>query len=584
MADGVIVTSTSEGLTGGELFLRILRNHEVEYIFSSPGTEWAPLWEALAKQKATGIRGPQYLCARHEDVAIGMACGYAKATGKLGVCLIHSSVGSMRVAMGVRGAYQAQVPLLVCCGESITFGEGESWVGFHWGRYLADYGGPARFMESVAKASHGVACPALLAGSVDRACHLALAPSPGPVFLSIPFEFMAKPAECAVPPVAEPPVHPVVDPEPIRSIAAKLGRCKHPLIITERLGRNPEAVNVLVQLAEATGATVVEAQHPEYVNFPRDHELHGGFSARPFLATADLILLVDMVGPPWYPETALQPGQAEIIAIGEDPLRSRVPYSGVVGDRTLYGRADRFLEDLVGLMPAATPGSAARRATSAVKNSGRRTAWHRMADDSRQSAPIDARWMCEVLNRTLPADAVVVDETIITNFTLLEVMDRLQPGQYINAMDGGLGTGLGAALGVKVAYPQRPVIAVIGDGGFNYNAPLAVLGFSQEYGVPITIVIGNNGRYRAMQMVTEQLFPGGYSAQTDNYYGSLLDPPIRYAEMAGLVGGYGETVSDPAQVEPALLRALQANRERRIAIVDVLIGDELKYLLPLLKE
>ncbi len=101
--------------------------------------------------------------------------------------------------------------------------------------------------------------------------------------------------------------------------------------------------------------------------------------------------------------------------------------------------------------------------------------------------------------------------------------------------------------------------------------------------MPITIIIGNNGRYRAMQMVTEQLFPNGYSAATDNYYGSFLDPPIRYADMAGLVGGFGETVSDPGKVEAALRRALQANAEGRFAILDILIDDELKYLIPLME-
>src|SRR5690606_17407874 len=142
-------------------------------------------------------------------------------------------------------------------------------------------------------------------------------------------------------------------------------------------------------------------------------------------------------------------------------------------------------------------------------------------------------------------DAIVVDETIISNFTMPEVRDRLRAGQYVNAMDGGLSTGLGAALGLKVAFPGRSVIAIMGDGGVNYNAPLAVLGFSQEYAVPITIVIGNNGRYRAMQMVTEQLFAEGYAARTNSYYGSFLHPEIRYADMTALVDGYGETVTEP---------------------------------------
>lgn len=573
-----------EAPTGGELFLQVLRELGVEYIFSSPGTEWAPLWEALARQQAMGLAGPRFLCTRHEDVAIGMACGYARATRKLAVCLIHSSVGSLRSAMGVRGAHQAQLPILVCAGESSSVGEGEPWVGFHWGRYLADYGGPARLMEPVVKSSSGVAAAALLAGSVHRACRLAMASPPGPVFLSVPYEIMAGPAVGEAPGVSRHAAAPQADARALEETAALLAASRHPLIITETLGRDPAAVDHLVALAERIGAVTVEAQHPEYVNFPRRHELHGGFNAGPYLEAADVVLIVDVVGPPWYPESALRPKQARIITIGEDPLRSRVPYQGVAADLVLYGRADNALERLAGLLPEPTPGSTERRAAWARRNSERRASWHRMAAAHAAATPIDARWLCEVLNRSWPQDALLVDETILTNFTLLNVMDRLGPGQFFNAMDGGLGTGLGAALGVKLARAERPVVALIGDGGFNYNAPLAVLGFCQEYDLAITIIIGDNGRYRAMQMVTEQLYPEGWSQRTDNYYGSFIAPQINYADMARLIGGYGEMISAPDAIEPALQRALQANREGRVAILDVLIGDEMAYLGPMMQE
>src|SRR5690242_4322955 len=133
--------------SGAELFLEILQNFGVEFIFASSGTEWTPLWEALAKKKAQNQPAPRYLCTRHEDVAIGMACGYSRLTGKLSVCLVHSIVGALRIAMGVRGAHQTHIPILVCAGESLTYGEGAPWVGFYWGRFLGDYGGPARAME-----------------------------------------------------------------------------------------------------------------------------------------------------------------------------------------------------------------------------------------------------------------------------------------------------------------------------------------------------------------------------------------------------------------------------------------------------
>lgn len=574
--------SSSSNNTGGELFLQILRNFGVEYIFASSGTEWAPLWEALARQKAEGIDGPEYLCSRHEDIAIGMACGYARATGKLAVCLVHCSVGSLRIGMGLRGAYQAQLPMLVCAGESLSFGEGAPWVGFHWGVYLKDYGGPARLMEPLVKSSYCVNTPAMLAGSVHRAIQLATASTPGPVFLSIPFEISAGPAKSEVIEINRHPSLSQVDESGLREAAELLKNSKNPLIITEKLGRNPAAVDDLTAIAECLGAVVVEAQHPEYVNFPRDHDLHGGYQANPYLAGADVVLVVDMLRSPWYPETALNPKHAEVIAIGDDPLGSRVPFYGFAADLTLCGRADDAMARLRELLPQATPGSKERRLGWAGKNNRSREDWNRMAEDQKSHTPIDARWLCKVLNESLPTDAVLVDETIITNFTMNHVMDRLKPGQYINALDGGLGTGLGAALGVKTAGPDKQVIAIMGDGAFNYNAPLAALGFCQEYNMPITIIVVDNGQYLAMRMAAEQLYPDGWSKSSNNYYGAFVSPQINYADMAGLVGGYGEQVSEPEQVEPAFQRALAANREGRVAILNIIIDDELLYLGPMM--
>jgi acetolactate synthase-1/2/3 large subunit len=573
----------NEGPTGADVFLDILRNFGVEYIFSSPGTEWAPLWESLARQQATGARGPRYLCSRHEDLAIGMASGYSKATGKLSVCLLHSSVGSLRAAMGVRGAYQAQVPILVCAGESLTFGEGAPWVGFHWGRYLEDYGGPARLMEPLVKSSFTVHTKSLLAGSVHRACQLAMAAPRGPVFLSCPYEVNAERARCEAPVPAAFPSASHVDPQALAEVAALLARSRHPVIVTEKLGRDPGAVADLVAIAEAIGAVLIEAQHPEHVNFPRDHGLHGGYHAAPCLRDADLVLVVDVVGPPWYPEAALRPRQATVIAIGDDPLRARFPYYGIAPDLTLQGSPGAALAGLRALLPEGSADAARRTQEWTRVNVARRSQWHEAARRQAAAKPIDARWLCEVLNDAWPRDGILVDETILTNFTLLHGIDRLGPGQYINAMDGGLGTGLGAALGVKVAHPDRPVIALLGDGAFNYNPPLAAVGFCQEYGVPITIVIGDNGRYRAMQMATEQLYPDGWAKRSSNYYGSFIAPQIDYAAMADLVGGYGEQISEPGQIEPAFRRALQANAEGRVAILDVLIGDEMEYLGPMMK-
>src|SRR5687767_8565063 len=123
----------TKGLTGAQTMLRVLAKMGVEKIFASPGSEWSPVWEPLAEPGVEGM--PQYLSTRHEEVAVGMASGYAKATGKLPAVMIHTTVGSLHATMGMRGAIREQVPMVVFSGESIGYGEDEGpdpggqWLG-----------------------------------------------------------------------------------------------------------------------------------------------------------------------------------------------------------------------------------------------------------------------------------------------------------------------------------------------------------------------------------------------------------------------------------------------------------------------
>src|SRR6267142_5210412 len=179
----------TKGLTGAQTMLRVLAKMGVEKIFASPGSEWSPVWEALAEPGVEGM--PQYLSTRHEEVAVGMASGYAKATGKLPAVMIHTTVGGLHATMALRAALHERVPMVVFCGESVGFGEvpgpdpGQQWL-----RVLTDMGGPARLVEPCVKWSFGLNASAILPATVARACQLAMAPPRGPVFVSIPMEHL----------------------------------------------------------------------------------------------------------------------------------------------------------------------------------------------------------------------------------------------------------------------------------------------------------------------------------------------------------------------------------------------------------
>ncbi|WP_372718997.1 thiamine pyrophosphate-binding protein [Immundisolibacter sp.] len=563
---------------GAEVFLDILTGYGVEAIFSSPGSEWPPLWEALARRQAAGQPAPTYYNIRHEDLAIGEAMGYARATGKLGVCLIHATVGTLHASMGIRAAYHEQIPLLVLAGESVTFGEGpDAWVGAQWGRFLADHGGPARLVDSFTKSSFGLNTPAVLAGAVHRACALAMAAPQGPVFLSLPFEYLHQPAVLPAPTRYATPSTPQPLRAPLAEAADWLRSATNPLIIVENAARTAEQAQQLVALAERLGAGVVEGQHPGYVNFPRDHDLHAGFYAQPWLGEVDAVLMLESPGP-WYPPTAMTPKTARLINVAQDPLRERDPYTGFTADLQIQGDAMAAVEVLLELIPQATGGADARRKVWAGRSTGRRAQWREDALQNAAATPIDARFLCHELNACLPDDAVIVDETILSHHTIINVMDRLKPGHFINALSGGLGLGLGMGLGAAIGLKDKLLVTFVGDGTYNYNPGLAALGFSQQYSVGMLTVIFNNGHYRSMQMGTEFLYPQGAAVTNRNHVSSPIAPNPDYGQLAVMFGGYGEKVEDPAQIRGAVERAVAAVRDGKPAILDVRIGDEIAFL------
>jgi acetolactate synthase-1/2/3 large subunit len=561
-------------MNGAAVLVDVLNGHGVDRIFCSPGSEWPPVWEELARRRATNEPVPEYLNVRHEETAIAMASGYAKATGRLPAVLIHTAPGTLNAGLGLRAAFHEEIPMLVCAGESIDFGELPGFdPGGQWVRYLADRGGPARFVENCVKWSFGVNSRAVLGSTIHRACQIAMAPPRGPVFLSVPFEFLFAEAGGPIPQSFPKPVAAAAAPnveEAVRLLAASA----RPLIITDTAGHESGAVARLVELAELVCAPVVEATRQMYFNFPRDHFLHGGFDAAPHLGDADLVFLVGAVAP-WHPPSAGPKSGARVVTLDVNPLRTDLPYWGYEIDVSLAGGVEASLAAIVEGLRTARPAPKAARAESLkAENQKRRTAWRDQAEAAKSSTPIDPHWFCHVLNRVLPADTIVVEETITHRIPIVRMLDRVAPGRYFGAESGGLGLGMGIALGLKCVHPGKPVIALIGDGSFNYNPVLAALGFAQEYGRPIVTVVMNNGGYLSMKRGITGLYPDGWAARSKTFYGHAIAPSPQYAALAAAFGGAGETVEDPDRIEPALRRAFESERAGKSYILDMRLAPD----------
>ncbi len=566
--------------SGAEAMLDILRNYNIEYIFASPGSEWPPLWEQLAKQKAQQQPGPQYINTRHETLAIGMAMGYAKVTGRLPAVLLHTTVGALHGAMALRAAYHEQVPMLVCAGESVGFGEGGGdYVGFQWQRFLSDRGGPARMADPYVKWSFGVNTKVVLPHTVHRACQLAMASPKGPVFLSLPFEYLVEEMVTPTPTSSTLPTAPHADQQSLGKVARLLTESRNPVIISEYAGQHPEGVRKLVELAELIGAPVVESQGPGFVNFPRMHALHGGFDALPYLKEADLILMLAVAGP-WYPPSAGPGPGAKVAVIDENPLRADAPYWGYQTDECIVSEVASAISDLVDLVKQRTARDEGfmqqrqqRLTRWSAQNQARRQSWREAALAAQKQKPIDTRWLCYEINQVLPPETIVVEETITSRSAIFQQLQSLQPGGYVSGLSGGLGLGMGVALGVKCAAPDKLVVSLIGDGSFNYNPIVPAFGCAQEHNLPTLTILFNNQSYLAMKLGTRQLYPQGWAEQTSTFYGAPITPHPDYAALARAFNGYGELVEDPLQIRPALQRAIEVVRGGQSALVDVVLAE-----------
>lgn len=548
-------------MTGAGTLLYALRAMGVERIYASPGSDWAPVWEALAGAK--NGEAPEYLSVRHEETAVAMANGYAKASGKLPAVVLHTTVGTLHAAMALRIALHERVPMVVLAGESVAFAEDGSPLGRQWLRLLTDIGGPARLVEPCVKSSVSLNAPQLLASTAQRTCQLALSAPRGPVFLSVPIEHLIKEVSAELP-IASLPAATAPDPTALDTLARGLVAARSPLIITEEVGRDRGAIEPLVQLAEVLGAPVLEAWQPYYFNFPRAHPLYGGV-VTDSIPQCDAVLLVEAVLP-WHPPSAVK--DPKVFVLGEDPLRSRLPYWGFRTDAVIPGDVRASLVALTDLLKGRPAKDTSRWR---AKRESERDAVRAAARAAGAEAQITTAWVAHELNELLPRDAVLVNETITHRLDLLRLVERLGPGGFYEASFGGLGVGLGVALGVKHAEPARTVVCAIGDGAFHYNPVPAAFGAAQEHGLPIFVILFNNAGYLSQKNDLARHYPQGHAVKTGRFAGTSIAPAPDYAALARAYGGVGERVEDPSGVRAALQRGFDTLAQGRLALLDVIL-------------
>jgi acetolactate synthase-1/2/3 large subunit len=567
---------------GGKALVKIFKRAGVDYIFSSPGTEWPPVWEALAEAQERGDSRIGFLNCRHEALAVAMASSYTKVTGKPQAVLLHATAGPLNAAMYLRAAYQERVPMVICCGESSAFGE-ESRLpdpGNQWLHDLTDIGGPAELLRRCVKWSERVTASSILIPSVERAIEIAVEPPAGPVLLGVPFECMLD--EVSLPEDSKPnrvARAVAVEDKAIQEAVDCLLRAQRPVLVTEHIGRDASVVSLLVELCESLAIPVMESFRPAFLNFPRTHPLYLPYDPRR-VESADLVLVADAVSP-WYPLNKGPKADAKVIFLGDEYPYSRLPFWGYKVDLALVAPPAATLARLLGRVKAseAFVGNRAqyeqRFRAIREEHDKQAAAMQRDALEHKNDIPVDPRRLCQALNDSIPPNGVVVEETTVHRTLIQHMIPRTEPMSYLARVTGGLGVSLGYALGAKLAMKERPVFVLIGDGGFHYNPVPSCLGLAQEYNLPIIVVVFNNQRYLSMERGLLKYYPDGVSKKTGVHFGGPILPNPDYRLYAEIYGGYGVRVTDPKNIQPAVAKALEHSAAGRLSVIDVVLSDYL---------
>jgi acetolactate synthase-1/2/3 large subunit len=577
------ISSSVPVASGAEAFLEQVRAlGVVRYIFANTGTDHGPLIEALAKTAKEDPLDIQPIVVPHELAAVSMAHGYYNVTQKPQMVLVHTLPGTANALGGIINAHAANVPLFLVAGRTpITEGElrGGKSQNIHWRQESRDQGNVVR---EFVKWDYELRTNQNLPAVVSRAYKIAMSEPRGPVYLTLPREWLCEPLE-STPRMSQalvPASKTQADRAALEKVAGLLVAAEHPLIVTKYLGRNPEAVPELIALAEMLSVPVVQV--PSYVNFPTGHPLYLGTHTMKYIREADVLFFID-IDVPWEPpdRTLLRP-DAKLIHLERDPLFTAVPGWSFAIDLPVAGCSEISLPVLNGLIRSRLNDGAVSRSRFDERRKWIEAEHHAMQREltlsierAKKEKPLNPLWVSKCIGDVMDESTIIINETVTSR--LAEVIPLNRPGsQYSTPPAGHLGWGLGAAIGAKLGAPEATVIAAEGDGSYMFAAPTACHFTAQKYRIPFLTVVYNNQAWNASINAARGLFPAGVAEKTRNYPGTDLSPSPHFELTAQACGAYAERVEEPQELPNALRRALDVIKgERRQALLNVICKNPL---------
>lgn len=570
-ADGALAWRRHDAADIGELVVTAFAAGGVDRVFFTSGSDIVFYQEAIAKAQALGRPAPILTSIPHEHVSLNAALGYAAVSGRPTVVAVHADLGTQHLGAAIHTASHSRLPVIITAGAPpvATTGtmRGGRDEGAHlWLQQTYDQGAIVR---PYMKWDHRLDYQENAGLIASRALQVALSPPRGPVYLSIPRELsLMPPRETAFPTLSQlaVPRAAALDRDAAREIASRLSAARNPFVVIGDAGRDPVFLPELVKLCELIGMAAVSAPTSSYLGFPLDHPLYADAAA---LREADVVLIID-AAVPWLPGANAPSTDAFVAVVGIDPIFGRIPtYEFGASLRATADPVQALAaigsEVRAQMRPAASTRAAARREAHARAAATRAAEAERLASSVSADTPINPLWASAQIARLIDDNSLLVEETT-PRAGLRRFLRCRQSGSYLANPGSAGGWAPGAALGAKLAAPEKDVIAVAGDGFYMFGSAIVALWAATQLRAPFLMVVYQNRSYSTGTVRLADTYPDGYASRA-GFAGGYFDPPIDFAKEAEAAGAYGENVRDPRELTAALARAVTHTRAGRPAVV-----------------
>jgi benzoylformate decarboxylase len=547
-------------ITGRAAFLQLLVDEGVTHLFGNPGTTELPIMEVVPDFPQL-----KFVLGLQEGVVMAMADGYCRASNKLAAANVHVAPGLGNAMGALYNAKFSGSPVILTAGQQ------------EQGHGLLEpllYDPLVPIAQPLVKWAIDVTRAEDLPRIMHRAAKIALTPPTGPVFISLPGDVLDQTVEVDMGrPVRVDAANRPSD-ETLATLADRLLAAKRPVILAGQELSMRDAFAEAAELAELLGAAVYQSPIPYTAQFPTEHAACLGsltrsqVKVRAALEPYDLLFCLgaDLLRMSVYNPLEPLPENLPVIHLSER--------SGELGKnyRTDLAIQANVKETLKALLPLLR----GRRTPEMASRAGKRLVelkphnWSSQRDKARidammaaETSPIDPKYLMLRITETLPKDAVVVEEGLTSSVSLAGFLPLRDPQALFGLASGGLGFGIPGAVGVSLALPGRPIVAIVGDGSTMYG--VQGLWTAAHHKLPITYVITNNRSYR---IIKERLVSMRSTAQFTGM--DLRDPDIDFVHLGQAFGLATRRVTDPQDIAPVLREAFASGKPN---LVDMRVAD-----------